>query len=479
MTDAKIYRYKAIINTAPQDIAFARWLQKNIENYTIANDVQQKNPNFPNDLRSRIFLYEEPFSSGESLPQTLQEEMDNAQSMIVLCSPRALLSKRVEDQIRYFRSKDERRKIITVLIEGKTENVIPQSLYNGDTVPLLIDMSQPKTRKKAFLKVVASLLDVDVDTLGKKKVEKKHKKQLLKIVIAVLLLLMVVVYSYMKEFSVTPNKELEQIEKKIVTLKQAHKVQKGDTQSFEQSSMSLKKLEALKHLKEESLKYFDFLGNTEAEEVYNKEGVDAALSVLGASTVDKKDDTYAVKNILFAKLYSEKGDLEKAKQYYANAVNADAFDAYLPKEEKAEVLQALAELYTHGETYEKAEKIYREALVLYEALAKDDPSKYEYALHEISDGLAKTLSVLALRYKDEKQLEKAKKYYRETLLLERTLYRQDPDMYRDRLQNSLNALARILSQTKSEEEARKLFEEADSYEKLRVECASSPIVESH
>jgi hypothetical protein len=54
----------------------------------------------------------------------------------------------------------------------------------------------------------------------------------------------------------------------------------------------------------------------------------------------------------------------------------------------------------------------------------------------------------------------------------------DSEIYRlpeVQLQNTVNTLARVLSRLKKEEEARVLFEEGDSYEKLRAKRVSLPI----
>ena len=483
MPEPKVYRYKAFINYAHQDIAFARWLQKNIENYTIPSDIRNRYPNLPNDLRSSIFLDEEILSSRETLSLTLQEGMDASESMIVLCSPRALLSKRVDDEIRYFRSKHKERKIFTLLIDGKAENVIPQALTMQGESPLLIDISQSKTRKKAFLKVIASLLGIDFDALWKIEVQKKRKKRLLKTVIAVLFLLMIG-YTYMKVFPVNSNKELEQIERQIDTLKKEREVQKGDAQVFNELSVSLKELEALKRLKEESLKYFTLLKNTEAEEVYNEKGVDAALTMLQSSlqssTLDKKDASSAVKNILLAKLYIEKGDLEKAGHYYVNAVETDDRYEYLleyaiflrernateklesvyekmrtqdlPKEEKAKVLENLAALYTQGKKYKKAEGIYKEALILYDALAKKNPEKYD--LH-----LANIYKSLALYYTESGENTKAQEMYAKALALWEALEKAHAGEYTLEVSNSLYMLGKFYSSS-DVEKAQSYFESA-------------------
>ena len=479
MPESKVYRYKAFINYAHQDIAFARWLQKNIENYTIPNDVRNRYPNLPNDLKSSIFLDEAILSSGETLSQTLQEGMDDAESMIVLCSPRALLSKRVEDEIRYFRSKHKERKIFALLIDGKAENVIPQALRMQGESPLLIDISQSKTRKKAFLKVIAALLGIDFDALWKIEVQKKRKKHLLKTVIAVLFLL-IIGYTYMKVFSVNSNKELEQIERQIDTLKKEREVQKGDAQVFNKRSVSLKELEALKRLKEDSLKYFTLLKNAEAEEVYNEEGADAALAILQSSALDKKDASSAVKNILLAKLYMEKGDLEKAEQYYVNAVEADDRYAYLleyatflrernatkklesvyekmrtydlPKEEKAKVLENLAVLYTQEKKYKKVEGIYKEALILYTALAKKNPEKYDL-------NLANIYKSLALYYTESGQSSEAQEMYVKALALWEALEKVHAGEYTLEVSNSLYMLGKFYSAS-DVEKAQSYFESA-------------------
>jgi len=584
MPQSKVYTYKAFISYAQQDVFFARWLQKNIENYTIPETLREQYPELPKNLKQTVFRDEEKLASDATLSSSLQKAMDVSENMIVLCSPRTLLSPLIEKEIVYFRSKDEGRKIFSLLIDGKADNVIPRALSMQGGSPLLIDISQSKTREQAFLKVIALLLGIDFDALWKIEAQKKRKKRLLKTAIAALFLL-IGGYTCMKMFSGASNRELEQIERQMDSLKKEREVQKEDAKVFHKLYVSLKELEALKRLKEESLKYFTLLKNPEAEKVYNEEGVDAALVMLQSSTVDKKDTSSAVKNILLAKLYIEKGDLEKAEQSYVNAVDTDDRYEYLleyatflreinaieklesvyekmrahdlPKEGKAKVLKDLAALYTQEKKYKKAEDTYKEALILYEALAKKNPEKYDLDLANIYKSLAlyctesgqsskaqemyvkaltlweslekkhagayrlevstslyhlgkfycstdtvkaqnyfkravrmqrelykenpkrfapalvKTLGELALLYRQHEEFDKEETFYRETLPLERALYREDPDLYQDHLQDTVNAFARLLSQTKREE-AGKLFEEADKYEKLRGKQALSP-----
>jgi len=348
---------------------------------------------------------------------------------------------------------------------------------------LVIDISQPKTRKKAFLEVIASLLDIDMDALSQTEVQKKRKKRLLKTVIAVFFLL-IIGYAYIKVFTVTSNKELEQIDRQIDTLKKEREVQKGDAQVFHKLSVSLKELEALKRLKEESLKYFRLLKNTEAEEVYNEEGVDAALAMLESSlqspTGDKKDASTAVKNILLAKLSIEKDDLEKAEQYYVKAVDADDRYEYLleyatflresnstdklehvyekmrtqdlPKEEKATVLKNLAALYTQAKKYKKAESIYGEALKLYSTLAKKNPEKYDLDLANIYNSLASYYSELG-------QSSKAQEMYVKALALWETLEKENAGKYTLEVSNALYMLGRFYSASDAEK-AQSYFESA-------------------
>jgi Tfp pilus assembly protein PilF len=242
--------------------------------------------------------------------------------------------------------------------------------------------------------------------------------------------------------------------------------------------VSLKELEALKRLKEESLKYFTLLKNTEAEEVYNKKGVDAALAVLQSSTLNKKDASSAVKNILLAKLYTEKGDPEKAGHYYVNAVETDERYEYLleyatflrernatekmesvyekmraqdlPKEEKAKVLKELAALYTQGKKYKKAESIYKEALILYEALAKKNPEKYDL-------NLAKVYKGLALYYTESGENTKAQEMYAKALALWEALEKAHAGEYTLEVSNSLYMLGKFYSSS-DVEKAQSYFE---------------------
>jgi len=135
------YKYRAFISYSHKDKAFAVWLQKGIENYTIPTSLRDKYPHLPKDLKRSVFRDDEELSSASDLSAVLEQALEASACLIVVCSADAVASKWVEKEIAYFKSSDDERSIYTVIKKGEAKDVMPKVL--GDEV-LAVDAQQGK-----------------------------------------------------------------------------------------------------------------------------------------------------------------------------------------------------------------------------------------------------------------------------------------------------------------------------------------------
>lgn len=163
-------KYKVFISYSHQDKAFAKWLQKGIENYTIPKKLREKYPQLPEDLKRTVFRDDEELSSASVLSDTLLKALKDSECLIVVCSPQSANSRWVEEEIAYFQSIKDKDKIFTIIKSGEPEDVLPEILGNE---PLAVDVQ--KGRKVALMKMIAVVLDVDFSDLWER--EKREAKK--------------------------------------------------------------------------------------------------------------------------------------------------------------------------------------------------------------------------------------------------------------------------------------------------------------
>ena len=119
-----------------------------------------------------------------------------------------------------------------------------------------------------------------------------------------------------------------------------------------------------------------------------------------------------------------------------------AFYYILNKEEKALVLNNLANLQSDRNEYDKAEASYQEALEIYKELAKANPQTY------LSD-VAMTLNNLAVLQSDRNEYDKAEASYQEALEIRRQLAKANPQTYLSDVAATLNNLV-VLQRARNE-----------------------------
>lgn len=174
----------------PLDTAVARRLHRMIERYHVPRD--QRKAGAPR--LGRVFRDRDELPLTNDLTAELHEALDNAEFLIVVCTPDTPKSQWVDREIEYFLQKHDRRHVLAVLAAGTQENAFPRRLTEvrgedgvtviGQVEPLAANISDeasapappdrllPTRRARAlrrlrgeFLRLAAALLGCPYDTL--------------------------------------------------------------------------------------------------------------------------------------------------------------------------------------------------------------------------------------------------------------------------------------------------------------------------
>ena len=159
----------------------ARRLHRELERYRVPKQLlDTQNPNIRTNLRP-IFRDRDELSSGTSLNQVIEEALSESESLIVICSPAAVASDWVNDEIRTFQRLGKHKHIFCFIVAGSplsgdAQECFPKALINPiDTTgqlltdpeePLAADASGGKSEwRHAKMMLIAGLLDVGLDRL--------------------------------------------------------------------------------------------------------------------------------------------------------------------------------------------------------------------------------------------------------------------------------------------------------------------------
>jgi hypothetical protein len=186
----KALRYKAFMTYCHADRSWAAWLHRSLESYRVPKRLvgtQGLHGTVPAKL-TPIFRDRDELSSASDLSAKIKAALDNSESLLVICSPAAVRSKWVNEEIHYFRSLG-RKRIYCVIIEGDPQASDPQYAcfpaalleYEDHHLvePLAADVRKSADGKAlSKLKLLAGLLGVRLDELRQREKQRKRKLQL-------------------------------------------------------------------------------------------------------------------------------------------------------------------------------------------------------------------------------------------------------------------------------------------------------------
>ena len=180
MIDDK-YEYFAFISYKEEDSEWARWLQRMLENYKLPEALLKEHPELPVSIRP-IYEYKSEAGGGR-LKEVIWKGLTRSKYLIVICSPRAIQSKWLNDGIRYFIESGQEENIIPFIVEGNPkssnseEECFPSALLElkGERELRGININE-MGRDAAAVKVVSQMFDLKFDNLWQRW-EREQKKE--------------------------------------------------------------------------------------------------------------------------------------------------------------------------------------------------------------------------------------------------------------------------------------------------------------
>jgi len=179
------YKYKAYISYSHRDERWASWLHRNLESYRVPRNLVGSKT-IAGEVPARIkpvFRDRDDLSSTHDLGGTVKQALSDSENMIVICSPDAVASHWVNEEIRGFASLGRKEQIFCVIVDGEPGGIntaatcFPAALAEvGLHEPLAADVRKWADGKHlSKLKLVSGMLGLPLDQLRRRDLQKRQK----------------------------------------------------------------------------------------------------------------------------------------------------------------------------------------------------------------------------------------------------------------------------------------------------------------
>ena len=176
------HEYRAFLSYSHRDLKWADWLHRELERYRVPPHLRPKDDAHPSPRNLRpIFRDRDDLSGGASLPETINKALVDSGALIVLCSPAAVASDWVNEEIRSFQRLGRHDRIFCVIVDGEPNSgdkheCFPATLrepvsagnqpFPINSQPIAADVRGGKQeRQRGKMMLIAGLLGVGLDEL--------------------------------------------------------------------------------------------------------------------------------------------------------------------------------------------------------------------------------------------------------------------------------------------------------------------------
>jgi len=181
------FQYRAYISYSHRDEVWAAWLHHALESYRVPGYLVG-NKTSVGEVPARIrpvFRDRDDLSSATDLGHTVKQALADSENLIVMCSPEAATSKWVGEEIRQFANLGRADRIFCIIVDGEpaadgsVSGYFPSALAEiGHQEPLAADVRKWADGKHvAKLKLIAGLLDIRLDELRQRDLQRRRKRQ--------------------------------------------------------------------------------------------------------------------------------------------------------------------------------------------------------------------------------------------------------------------------------------------------------------
>lgn len=191
-----IPRYRAFLSYSHRDGKLAQKLHRRLETFSVPRTLRGARPDGTRiDARiGAIFRDRDELASAGSLSHSIEQALDDSAALIVVCSPAAVASHWVGEEIAYFRRRHRQRPVFAFVVDGDPAvdprsdpalAAFPPNLARADVdapagplgEPIAADArAQGDGFAQAFLKLVAGLLGLRYDQLRQREQRRRQRR---------------------------------------------------------------------------------------------------------------------------------------------------------------------------------------------------------------------------------------------------------------------------------------------------------------
>ena len=177
-------KYGIFLSYRTKDKAIAKKLFRRLESWRtpqkLVGKIGLSGKRISRDLGNVCFDRDE-FASASNIESYILEKIKQSEHLVVLCSPHVNdAGSWVGREIRLFRKYRKGGKIHSIIGHGKPPDCFPKELLEDNSVPLAADMSGDG-EKKAVIKLIAGILDVEFDTLWRRHQRRAKRRAIVSI----------------------------------------------------------------------------------------------------------------------------------------------------------------------------------------------------------------------------------------------------------------------------------------------------------
>lgn len=184
------YTYYAFISYQRKDEKWAKWLQRKLENYKLPVVYAKETSDKKSKYIRPVFRDKTDLTAG-TLPDALKEALQQSRYLIVICSPNAVQSPWVNEEIETFTKAGRTEYVIPFIVDGEpyskdaTKECFPNAIKDipKDKEPLGVNIHE-NGKERAFIRTVAYMLNVKFDELWNR--FERHRRKIRNIIIACL-----------------------------------------------------------------------------------------------------------------------------------------------------------------------------------------------------------------------------------------------------------------------------------------------------